>query len=562
MKLEIWTPPPIQHHHEGLCECKRTIAYIRVSRVGNRQVLISPDIQLDAIYADCRQRGKRVVKIVPDIDKSGRTFLKRSVVRVIEDIKRGEAESVTVWKWSRWGRNLEFSLAYLGQVQAVGGRVDSATDDIDQSTATGRFSRDLIMRVDQLNSDLIGEGWQSVHALRREAGLPHSGRKRFGYDYIDQPMIKVGKAHEGYGGCEKCRAFVAHFVPSATEGPELKSLYERYNAGVGLKKLARDLNTAGFRTPMEGLWTPQAVGQMLDTGFAAGYVRERSPDLLAKMKAAGKPVRNTLKTFDVWRPGSHPTLISEEVWRDYKARRSAQADLPPRLREAVHALSGLMFCELCSRRLRTKYRGAKRQHSWVCGCRETFHPDVSVSLGNDLALAIVRKWTEANSKPPVGPDVDEIARRALMDGDKAIRTAAQVQADIDAELKAHDKLILMNARGKVSDEAFEIAKMEMEQTLRRLREEMAAVDEAMAPAGKPCYAAFESLAATWDETVAADPGLLNEPLRRVLAFVIVSPAGGRMGRGHDASDRVEVVGHWAASSKDRWLAARRRRFAA
>mgnify|MGYP001618012776 CR=1 FL=1 len=97
-KAAIWTPPEPIHHHELPCECELTIAYLRVSRVGTREEIISPDIQLSSIYENCIKSNKRVVKIVSDIDTSGRTFTARSVGSVIQDIADGVAKSVSLWK--------------------------------------------------------------------------------------------------------------------------------------------------------------------------------------------------------------------------------------------------------------------------------------------------------------------------------------------------------------------------------------------------------------------------------------------------------------------------------
>ncbi len=550
----------IPHHHAGACDCEPTIAYIRVSRVGDRQVLISPDIQLDSIYVDCRSRGKRVVKIVSDIDKTGRTFLKRSVGQVIEYVKTGIAKSVTVWKWSRWGRNLEYSLAYLSQVQAVGGRVDSATDDIEQKTATGRFSRDMIMRIDQLTSDLIGEGWQAAHARRREAGLPHSGRARFGYLYVSRAMKK---AHAGWEECERCAGGEPHFVIHPVEGPRLKLLYEKYNSGnASLKQLTRDLNADGFRTPLDGNWTPQALGQMLDTGFAAGYLRERSQEMLEQIKATGKAPRNGLTTFDVWRKGAHAALISEDDWTAYKRRRLSQAGLPPRARNGAHAASALVFCELCARRMSTKYPGRKKAHTWACDNRAAFHPTVSVSITNAALLGVVESWVVEQADPAMGGDVvDDLARRLLKSGGESIRTVDEVQREIEAEVKALDKLILMNARGRISDERFAVVQVDIEEKLGQLREELARLIEPVRASDKPTYEAFGALAERWSEMQAQDPSLLNGPLRELVAFIVVSPASGR-GVRVDPATRVEVVGTWEAESKERWLSARRRRYSA
>lgn len=579
-KEDVWTPPQeIPHHHPNDdCGCEPTVMYIRVSKVGERDPdsLKSPDIQLDAGKADCVKKGKRIVKVISDIDKSGRTFRKRSVDAVIALIKNGTAKSVTLWKWSRWGRNVEFSNEYLRKTRAAGGRVDSATEPFDLSTAMGRWNQDSIMRFDQLLGELLGEGWQAAQNRRRAAGLPHSGRARFGYRYLTRDAMRDGETHgeatlpdgsiaPDSGGCELCRKREPHYWPHEVTGPALAGLYEQYVSGVSVRQIAAILNQRGFRTAFGGRWTQQATGQMMDTGFAAGLIRERSPELLEQIKAqedltGKKLVRNSLKTFDVWRPGAQPALISPALWKQYMERRLEQAGIPPRSRVATHALSRILFCEICSRRLTTRYNGAKRQHQWRCPSQPTYHPDTPVSVSNAAALQIIRDWVRSKIDPlDTGRSVDEIAKAAYGATPTTVRTPGRIQADIDTETRAHDKLILMNARGRITDEQFDIARLEFEAALAGLRAELDQATAVQGVTGKPTYTQFESLDAVWDETLEGDPVGLNAPLREVISFVIVSPALGK-GRWHDAAERVDVVPAWERESKDRWLESRRRRF--
>jgi len=543
--------------------------YIRVSKVGERdpESLKSPEIQLEAGMADCRRKGKRIVKILSDMDSTGRDFRKRSVTKAITMIKNGRAKSVTLWKLSRWGRNVVQSKQYMGKVRAVGGRVDSATEDFDLSTAVGRFSQSQIMQFDELQSDLIGEGWQAAQSRRRAIGLPHSGRARFGYRYLTRQGMKDGEVHDASETCKLCQEREPHFWPDEPQAATLADLYERYVAGTSMRQLAAELNERGFRTAFGGRWTQQATGQMMDTGFAAGLIRERSPELLEQVKAqedltGKKSIRNSLHTFDVWRPGVQPPLISRELWDRYVRLRKEQASVPPRSRTPVHALSRLLFCEICSRRLTARYAGKARQHQWRCPSGVTYHPDTPVSISNSAALKIIRGWVSGNVDPlNTGRSVDEIAKAKFGATASTVRTPGRIQADIDMEMRSQDKLVVMNARGKISDAQFDRASREFDANIARLQSELEQSAAVHGVIGKPAYSAFGSLEAVWDETLEQDPVGLNAPLRELISFVIVGPALGR-GRWHDASERVEIVGSWDRDIKAGWLEARRRRFEA
>ncbi len=565
----LWTPPKlIPHHHKGSCACEPTIAYIRVSRVGARDTIISPDIQLTEILNYCARKNLRVVLILCDINKSGTTFRKRSVDRAIAFIREGGAKSITLWKWSRWGRNHKECLIYLAKAKNAGGRVYSATEDMDTETAFGEFSQTMIMGYDQFTSRMIGEGWRATHNHRLSNGLPHSGRARFGYVYLSYKDLKAGLTHENSESCAKCKEPEAHYVTHPVEGERLVDLYESYVAGTSLRQLARDLNAEGFKTPLNGRWTQQAVGTMLDTGFAAGYIRGRSPELRAKLTTEDKQwIRNCLANFDVWEAGAQPRLIEPQLWKKYLKRRGEQRELAPRNRAGAHPLSSLMFCALCSRRMITKYTGRARRHSWHCEFRSAYHPDVNVSVVNAAVMEIVRSWLLERADPVRWAETVNRVALAEMERKKAAsRPRGEIESELAAERKALSRLRMQEARDGDDEgfdrDAFVMAKDEFEANIARLVQELSEVeDQAEAPSVPP-FEAFQSLDAVWDEALRGDRRLLNEPLKSVIGYVIVSPSLGRGRWGAHPSERVEVVGRWEMESKESWLAERRLRLAA
>src|SRR5262249_10769464 len=149
------------------------LAYVRVSK--EREDMISPDLQLRAINAFAEREGFAVVEVIEDLDLSGTEFDNRSVGRAVDGIRSGAWRAVLLWKWSRWGRNLELSLTYLGLVEEAGGVVRAATEDIDASTAVGHLSRNLSLLLADFESKQKSETWREVQARRLANGRPHGG---------------------------------------------------------------------------------------------------------------------------------------------------------------------------------------------------------------------------------------------------------------------------------------------------------------------------------------------------------------------------------------------------
>lgn len=538
-KIEIELPKLMPHPCGPVCDCVPARPYIRVSRVGNRQFLISPEIQLRSMEDWAARRKRRLLEPACDINKSGRTFRKRSVDRILEEIKEGQYREVVLWKWSRWARNTKESLVYNEKVEAVGGEVFSATEDMDLKTAQGRYMRTVTGANDELQSDLISETWHYVHGLRRDDGLPHGGRERFGYDYIE--------TMQG-------RSRIRQYVPN-DEAEELTKAYldwlgwNESGTKKSFNRISETFNRAGWLTTLGGNWTPQGVARMMDTGFAAGLIRERS-------KPSEEPA-NSIKSYDVWRRGSHQPIIAPEVWDEYYSRRVGAAELPPRSKKASHGLSALLFCTVCRRRLSTKYGGAGRTHQWQCPWRKSYHSDKkAVTVNNRLALLAVREWVrqEFADELPLGRFKASAIDRISAEKDEH----EQEQAEIRSQIRARERKIKNLIEQAENDETSERARRRYNERVDQLDEEIEELTRRLAPAPvkkviHKDYDALRKLDEVWDEL---PPEVLREFLGKLVSRIEIYPRSASSTR-RSAEDRVRPVGVWEDPSLDDWLSERR-----
>lgn len=352
----------------------RAVAYLRVSKVGPRgDELISDDLQLFEIKEYAKRNNITIVDVVQDLDKSGRNFSKRKVAKIIERVKAGEVDMVLLWKWSRWGRNTNESLTYIAQLEQAGGEVQAATEHFDRKTSYGKFTRGLFLQMAELQSDQIGDGWKETQEYRRRKKLPHTAAPRFGYRYVRPEPGEQGE----------------QFYDVVEENADiLRSAYQRFVAGTAsFRSLSMEWNKAGIKTTAGTDWSDSSVRMMMDTGFAAGLIRERS-----EPPEPGQRNSKRIAEFDIWREGSHRAIISAELWSVYKAMRMEASQLVPALRSPKHALSGMLFCHECGQTLKTHLSGqGGKYHQWVCrNGRDRRHPPVTVS--NIRAMKAVSTW--------------------------------------------------------------------------------------------------------------------------------------------------------------------------
>ena len=339
----------------------RAIVYIRVST--EREEMQSPENQLFACTEYAQRHGLRIVgEPVQDLDLSGRSFGKRQVAEIIERVRAGEADMVLVWKWSRFGRNNLESQINIRELEKAGGQLIAVTEDFDTTTTHGRFSRDNMLLVAELQAGIIGDTWKDVHANRHRNGLPHTGQPRFGY--LRCPKCKKNEDDsKRYARCE-CGGVM---VVDPVRGPALKEAYERFVAGEPLQAITLDMHRRGIRSLRGKEMGTNTWRQAMDSGFAAGLIRFRTAEL--RRKYGARPSKPS--TYDCWEPGKHEALISLETWERYKALRENTAPLSWST-SGKYPYSGLVRCtvvresgEPCGRKMVASYAQATKAKGGV-----------------------------------------------------------------------------------------------------------------------------------------------------------------------------------------------------
>lgn len=467
------------------------IGYIRVSTA--REEMISPELQRIAIRDWAARNGRRMVGwLDKDTDASGRDFAKRQIAEGITLIETGHAQEIGVYRYSRWGRNALKSLANIQRVEAVGGRVVSVTEPFDATTAVGRYSRTNVLALDEMQSDLISEGWRDALAHRVGRGLPTSGGPRFGYTYTSRKDGGDGLYH-----------------PDPITGPLLAGAYHQVIAGTPFAAAATHLNGLGIRTHRGARWDGRGLHRVMDTGFAAG---------LLNIGARG-PRHNV-----EYLPAAHTPLIDKETWAAYLRHAEDVRDRWPRERNPTYRLTGLLICGHCGAPAAhvpsyQKVPGARllcKAHKVdAARCRSLW------VLTADVETA-VRDWV---AEQVAGHDTAYTARLA--------RQARREQETADVDALTRDRAALDRQLLTLTDQVSRL--LIPEDTYTRLRDELleraAGLDRAITVAQRgrraalePPTAALVVLLEAWDEL---PPGPANAGLRAIVGAVLVFGDGTR-----------------------------------
>ncbi|MFJ2618208.1 recombinase family protein [Glutamicibacter sp. NPDC087344] len=285
----------------------KAVLYLRQSIA--REESISMELQEAAGRQYCTAMGYDVVAVESDEGISGRTWLKRPAVqRVMDMIERQEADVIVLWKWSRLSRNrLDWAIA-VDKVEAAGGRIESATEQVDVNTSTGRLARGMLAEFAAFESERIGDVWREAHRRRVESGRPATGKPRFGYQYDRENG----------------------FTPDPIEGPVLQECYRLYLSGKSFYEIQDYLNAgptapgSGYDGPKPGRWSTRTLRRVMDNPFASG-----------RFTSNGEIHQ-----------GIHEPLISEEVWEAYQVRRNSRR-VQRTSTKNKYPYTGLIFCGIC-----------------------------------------------------------------------------------------------------------------------------------------------------------------------------------------------------------------------
>lgn len=163
--------------------CRAVLAgYIRVSHVGGRKVLRSPDDQRQEIERWAASRGHSVEVLEPELDAKGSDAARPIFRQAIEGVKSGTYSGVVVAYLSRAGRDLRLMLDLWDEVESAGGVVYSARENIDGSTPAGRLHRNLLASINQHELEERREGFAHARRAAVELGIWQRRQTPRGYD--------------------------------------------------------------------------------------------------------------------------------------------------------------------------------------------------------------------------------------------------------------------------------------------------------------------------------------------------------------------------------------------
>lgn len=223
--------------------------YMRVSTEEQAQEGFSLDAQGERMRAYCKAQGYDIYNTYREEGESGRTIKRPKYQAMMEKIDSWDG--ILVLKMDRIHRNSRNFMAMMDLLRAQDKLFVSMQETLDTSTAMGRFVMDIIQRIAQLESEQTGE--------RVHMGMTQKAK-------TDAPGICGFNAPYGYVFIKEKLKIVEH------EAKNIRLMFELYNKGRTLEKIAVHLMNKGLTTRVSKKWTRMNVGYILNNPIYAGWL--------------------------------------------------------------------------------------------------------------------------------------------------------------------------------------------------------------------------------------------------------------------------------------------------
>ncbi len=319
----------------------RSVFYLRYS--SDQQDGATIETQRHECTQKATQLGMTVVGEYVDTAQSGRVEDRPQFQRMIAEAKRKPRpfETIIVRKFDRFARDVAVSRTYKACLKALGVRVVSVHEDVDNDTAAGNLLETLLEGVAEFFSRNLAAETISGMETNCRRGFRSGGTAPYGYRNKRIIDTATGKQRT-----------VLDVHPD--EAPVVQHMFRRYAEGAGMNTIIAEFNERGWRPRRAAGWTENVLHYLFRYETYIGTLVWR------KKKDPATWIRTA---------NAVPRLVDDETFAKVQRRLDAnRAIIKPRsVSQSEHPLSGMVFCSKCDGRyvIASKRQGTE----WYMACR-------------------------------------------------------------------------------------------------------------------------------------------------------------------------------------------------
>ena len=212
---------------------KRALAYIRVSTDGQAQDGISLDAQRARIKAYCECQDYELVGVFADAGLSGSTLDRPQLQEALALLRQKRADVLVVLKLDRLSRSTRHILDLADRCQREGWALVSLSENLDTSSAAGRFVLTVLGSLAQLERE------QTVE------------RTKLAMRHLRNTHKRVGEIRFGYSLADDGKSLIPNDAEQATI---TKLVLLRQRKRLGFQIVANLFNALHIKTKYGGRW--------------------------------------------------------------------------------------------------------------------------------------------------------------------------------------------------------------------------------------------------------------------------------------------------------------------
>jgi site-specific DNA recombinase len=297
-------------------------AYIRVSTIEQAEEGYSIPAQRSRLEAYAHSQGWEIVKWYVDDGESAKDLNRTDLTRMLKDIEMGIFDCVLVYRLDRLTRSVMDLYTLLHKFDEYNVKFKSATEVFDTTTAMGRLFITIVSALASWERENLGERVSMGMQQKAKEGKWTVSTPPLGYDSKDSVLI---------------------INPS--EAAIVKEVFSLYLSGMGMHKIARNLNERGLYTKKGKPWAQSTIQYILTNPIYHGTTRYNYR-------------LNTENYFEV--DGVVPVIISDEEYQLTQQMIQNRRTAHPRQATSKFLFSKVLKCARCGKTLVGKSSSTKR----------------------------------------------------------------------------------------------------------------------------------------------------------------------------------------------------------
>lgn len=268
---------------------------------------------------------------------SGSTMDRPGLRALMRQIETGGVRVILIFKLERMSRNIDEFGPFRRFLKKHGCRMESATEDISETTPSGRLKNNLLLSFSQYEKENTAEKTQVKMLQQAKRGYWNGGAVPYGYAYDKNTQS---------------------LQPHPEEAAVVRRVFEQAAKLVSLEEVADTLNREGLRT------RARLFRRTDGTERTVGLKRFRSDGL--RMMITNPVYQGVIRYAGQQYPGRHVPLVAPRLWEEANAvvvklvRPVATLKLDQD--KHFHLLKGLVHCGCCHRAL-VPHASGNRQKS-------------------------------------------------------------------------------------------------------------------------------------------------------------------------------------------------------